>query len=189
MNRYSDPTDSELVAALCEGDAAAFEGIYHRYAAKLFHYLQRNISSRADAEEILHDVFEALWRNHRTLSIRSLAPYLFTVVRHKIIRYFEHAKVKRKYEQHFILFEAAYDFLYDAEEDRSLDPASFRLLIDTGLSQLPERCQTAFKLRLLENLSNAEIARRMNITKNTVQNYMTRALATLRETRHTLLDR
>jgi RNA polymerase sigma-70 factor (family 1) len=186
MNGYYDYTDIELVAALSEGEHAAFEAIYNRYAAKLFHHIQRNISVRADAEEILHDVFETLWKNHRTLIIRSLGPYLFIMVRHKIIRYFEHKKVKKKYEQHFILFEAAFDFLYEAEDDKSIDPAVFKSLIDTGLSQLPERCQIAFKLRLLENLSNAEIARRMNITKNTVQNYMTRAIATLREARQSL---
>jgi RNA polymerase sigma-70 factor (family 1) len=179
-------TDEALVAALCQGEHAAFEAIYKRYATKLFHYIQRNVSSRADAEEILHDIFETLWKNHRTLTIWSLGGYLFTMARNKIIRHFEHNKVKRKYEQHFILFEAAFDFLYEAEADKSIDPAAFNLLIDTGLAQLPERCQAAFKLRLVENLSNAEIARRMNITKATVQNYMTRAIASLREARQNL---
>lgn len=186
MNGYANHTDTELVAALSQGEHGAFEGIYKRYAAKLFHHIQRNVSSRADAEEILHDIFETLWKNHRTLLIRSLGPYLFTMARHKIIRYFEHKKVKRKYEQHFIHFQAAFDFLYEAENDKSIDPDAFKSLIDTGLSQLPERCQIAFKLRLVENLSNAEIAQRMNITKNTVQNYMTRAIASLREARQSL---
>lgn len=186
MNGYTNHTDTELVAALSQGEHGAFEVIYNRYAEKLFHHIQRNVSSRADAEEILHDVFEALWKNHKTLIIRSPGPYLYTMVRHKIIRYFEHKKVMKKYEQHFILFEAAFDFLYEAEDDKSIDPDAFKSLIDTGLAQLPERCQIAFKLRLVENLSNAEIAQRMNITKSTVQNYMTRAVASLREARQNL---
>lgn len=178
--------DAQLVLLLRQGSAKAFEAIYNRYAARLFHHIQRNITSRADAEEILHDVFETLWKNHKTLIIRSLAPYLFTMARHKVIRHFEHSKVKKKYEQHFIRFEAAFDFLYDPENDPSIEPATFKKIIDTGLAALPERCQVAFKMRLLENLSNAQIAKRMNITKNTVQNYMTRALTTLRETRQSL---
>jgi RNA polymerase sigma-70 factor (family 1) len=183
---YENHTDAELMAALNQGEHAAFEVMYNRYAGKLFHHIQRNISSRADAEEILHDVFETLWKNHRTLTIWSLGGYLFTMARNKIIRHFEHSKVKKKYEQHFIHFEAAFDFLYEAEDDKSIDPNTFKSLIDIGLTKLPERCQMAFKLRIIENLSNAEIAKRMNITKNTVQNYMTRALTILRETHQTL---
>jgi RNA polymerase sigma-70 factor (family 1) len=186
MDANQNLNDPLLLSGLGQGDAIAFEAIYKRYAAKLFHYIQRNIASRAEAEEILHDIFETLWKNHKTLIIRSLEPYLFTMARHKIIRHFEHNKVKRKYEQHFIHFEAAFDFLHETEDDKSIDPDAFKSLIDTGLAKLPERCQIAFKLRLVENLSNAEIAKRMNITKTTVQNYMTRAIASLREARHTL---
>jgi RNA polymerase sigma-70 factor (family 1) len=183
MNPHQDHTDAELVALLNAGSKSAFEYIYNTYASELFRYIQRNITTREDCEEILQDVFESLWARHKDLKIGSLRAYLFTMVRYKVIRYFRHNKVKRNYEKHFILFEAVFDYLYE-EEEETIDPAALNTFLENTLPELPERCQAAFKLRLNENLSNAEIASRMNIKKDTVENYMTRALSHLRQSYH-----
>jgi RNA polymerase sigma factor (sigma-70 family) len=65
-------------------------------------------------------------------------------------------------------------------EDRSIEPAALQDLIDTTLEKLPARCQEAFQLRLRQNLSNGEIARRLNIKKGTVERYMIVAMSHLR---------
>lgn len=180
MNLPGHDTDAGLVAALNQGDRKAFEIIYRTYAPEIFRHIQRNITLREDCEEILQDLFESLWKRHKDLKIVSLRPYLFTMAKYKIIRYFQHNRAKRNYERHFILFEAMFDYLFE-EEEESIDPAAFKSLLDNSLPELPERCQAAFRLRLTENLTNAEIADRMHIKKNTVENYMIRALRHLRE--------
>jgi len=47
---------------------------------------------------------------------------------------------------------------------------TIHLMIERGIEQMPERVHTATRLRLKENLSNKEIALRMNITNKTVNN-------------------
>lgn len=178
MNPYLHHTDTELLTLLIEGNHRAFEAIYRRYASDLYRFARKNISAKEDCEEIVHDVFESLWVRHSELNeVEALNNYLFSMVKYKVIRYLKHSKVIKKYNEHFKLFEAVYD--NSAMDTR--DAETIQAIIQQCLSELPERCQYAMNLRLNENLSNGDIAKRMNIEKRTVENYMARALNHLRE--------
>lgn len=177
MNPYHNYSDAELITLLVQGDQAAFESIYRRYAANLYKYAARNIQSKEDCKEIIQDIFTDLWSRHESLAhITVLNAYLYRMVKYKVIRYFQHSAVKRKYEEHYKLFEAVYDSSSEAERD----PTALRSMIEKGLANLPERCRLAVTLRLTENLSNGDIAKRMNIKKRTVENYMVTAFNHLR---------
>jgi RNA polymerase sigma-70 factor (ECF subfamily) len=175
LSSHSSHTDTDLLNQLEQGDRKAFESIYHRYASDLFRYARR-IIPQEDAEELIQDVFEWLWVKRGGLNITSLRHYLFTAVRNRIIRYIEHQRVRKKYEEHFRLFEEVYDNI--PESGRNAEAIRERIL--KSIEDLPERCQAAFRLRLLENLSGDEIAARMNIAKRTVENYMVMAHQHLR---------
>ena len=168
---YQHYNDAELVALLNQGNESAFESIYSRYAKTLFGFARRTISAKEDCEEIIQDVFVSLWERRASLHVLSLKYYLLNAVRYKVIRYIQHHKVKMKYAEHYRLFEAMYASL--DEDERSPELIQSRLM--NIIADLPERCQTAIQLRLLENLTNGEIAQRMSITKKTVEVYMLRA--------------
>ena len=186
MNANRDHSDSQLVDLLITGDNTAFETIYRRYAADLYKYARRNISVKEDCEEIIQEVFESLWARHDKLQHVTaqegyLKGYLINMVRYKIIRYFKNSEIKKRYAEHFRLFEAVYDNIMEEESE-----ISTQAIINRGLAELPERCQMAVKLRLTENLSNSDIAKRMNIKKGTVENYMVTALSHLRASNQNL---
>jgi RNA polymerase sigma-70 factor (ECF subfamily) len=122
-------------------------------------------------------VFESLWKRREELMITSLRHYLFTSSRYMIIRYFSHREVKRRFAQHYQLFEAVYESM---DKDLQRDPQDIYAALLQHIHDLPDRCQEAIRLRITENLSNGEIARRMNINKGTVQLYISRAFAHLR---------
>ncbi|RAW01568.1 RNA polymerase sigma-70 factor [Pseudochryseolinea flava] len=145
--------------------------LFDLYSDRLFLFATKTISSKEDCEEIIQDIFLDLWNRRDTLGdIQNMEAYLFRMVKYKVIRYIQHSKVKQRYAEHYKLFEALY-------ETESQDEKEFDLpkVIDKGLSELPERCRFAVKLRLTENLSNKAIAERMNIGKGTVDNYMVTA--------------
>jgi RNA polymerase sigma factor (sigma-70 family) len=129
-----------------------------------------------DAEELVQDVFESLWERRETIQIDSLRHYLFSSVRYMVIRYISKKKVKQRYADHFLAFES----LYYTLEEHDNESSSIRNRILEVMREMPERCQLAIKLRITENLSNSEIASRMNITKKTVELYMSKALSHLR---------
>lgn len=178
MNTYEHYTDSDLVALLVKGNAKAFEAIYMKYSPELYAYARRNVPTEEDCEEIVQDVFEEIWQQHHKLTfVTVLKGYLYRLLRFRIVRYFRHENVRRRYEEHYKLFEAMYDTFSEGAIDEGINEK-----IEEGLAALPERCQEAVKLRLKENLSNDDIAVRMNIKKSTVENYMAAAVKHLRAT-------
>lgn len=176
MNPYHDHSDAELVALLNEGNAGAFEEIYKRYVSELYRFARRNIQTKEDAEEMVQDVFESLWVRHKKLKVDSLRHYLKTSIRYMVIRYFHNKGVRKKYIEHYKLFAV----LYESADEKERGPETIQAMLIKGLDGLPERCQAAIRLRITENLSNGEIAKRMNITKKTVEMYISKALSHLR---------
>jgi RNA polymerase sigma-70 factor (family 1) len=170
-------SDQELVTRLSHGSTQAFEIIYHRYAAELFAYTRKNVSSREDAEEIVQDIFESFWARKDELRILALRHYLFAMARYKIVHYFRRQASQKRYEEHYRFFEASY--FEPTSTDGGEDDLRARLM--KCISALPVRCQEAMRLRLMENLSNPEIASRMNISKKTVEVYMYKAFTHLRD--------
>ncbi len=178
MKSLSLYTEKELLQGLQEGDEAIFKFIYHSYLKKLIRYARKIIKDKEDCEEIVQEVFISLWSRHSELHhVFNLEAYLFRMVKYKMIRYFQHSKVKQKYAAHYLVFEAVYDTAQGDEREI----INLRTTINKTLSELPDRCQEAVRLRIDEELSNGEIAERMNIKKSTVTRYMTEALMHFKE--------
>jgi RNA polymerase sigma-70 factor (family 1) len=178
MTSLRNDGDAELIALLKNGDKSAFETIYRNHARRLYNYARRNISIREECEEIIQDIFESLWARREKLEIKStLEGYLLGMARHKIIRYFRKSALKRKYRDHFLLFETVYDQL---ENPAQIDPLTMQSALNKLIAELPDRCREALSLRLSENLSNRDIARRMHINTRTVESYMFRAFSHIR---------
>jgi RNA polymerase sigma-70 factor, ECF subfamily len=55
--RRSMDSDEELYARTRDGDLAAFDVLYERYAGRLFGFVESQIRNRADAEEVFHEAF------------------------------------------------------------------------------------------------------------------------------------
>lgn len=176
MNHTQNDNDQKLLTLLNEGDRDAFETIYRTYAKELYRYARKNISVKEDCEEIIQDTFESLWIRRKNISLISLRAYLFQIVRFKVIRYFQHNKVKRKYAEHYKIFE----IIFDNSDETDRNASQLGEMIQQSILLLPKRCQEAIKLRLHEDLSNVDIAKRMNITKQTLEVYMSKAMAQLR---------
>ena len=179
MEVLKGSSDKELMFLLAGGSQEAFELIYRRHAGQLLRYCHAKIGRREDGEELIHDIFESLWvRRKGLLHVTAIEPYLFAMARYKIVDYIRRSLVRKKFEEHFVLFEAVFDQFEGAAEDSG----KLRELIDRSIEDLPARCQLAFRLRLNENLSYREIAYRMNISIKTVEKHISAGLQHLRQT-------
>jgi RNA polymerase sigma-70 factor (family 1) len=177
--------DSELIASLRTSDQNAFEAIYRKYGSILYGFAYKSISTKEDCEEIIQDVFESLWKRRESLPQDvSLNAYLFKMVKFKVIDYIRLSLVKKKYAEHYMLFEEVYDTVNDELTDKSEILSS----IEKSISKLPERCRIAFCLRYYERLSYKEIAFRMNINIKTVENHIGTALSYLRKANRHLVQ-
>ena len=91
----SNKSDHELIERLNSGDMGVFREIYRKYSP-----LMQAFASRANAENLVQDVFMRIWVGGETITINeSLQTYLFSAVRNRCINYLEHLKIKSSYKE------------------------------------------------------------------------------------------
>jgi RNA polymerase sigma-70 factor (family 1) len=171
-------SDSELWNAIVMDDSGAFSALFDRYWSKLYTTAYKYLKDEALSEEIVHDIFLSIWSNRKHLNIASFQNYLISSTRYQVYK----AQKKNKRSPLQLTEEYSEDNAlscnnYGAER---LDSIELQHEIDARLKQLPKRCQEIFALSRYDNLSNDEIAERLNISKRSVENQITNALKFLR---------
>ena len=165
--------------ALRAGDRKALEGLYRANQQGLHAFVDRIVSDRAVAEEIVQDVFVSLWRHREKLQLRgTLKAYLYAAARNHALNHLKRQKIARRWWQRGA--EASAD---DTGEARN-DPAAFRELrerVESAIAALPERTRLVFTLSRNEGLTYPEIAKALEISVKTVESQMSRALRLLRD--------
>lgn len=177
MSVYKSYSDITLLQLLSNEDEEAFETIYYRYAEELNRFAYSKIGEREESEEIIQEIFVTLWQKRKQLQgITALNTYLFRAVHNRIISYYRSAKVREQYANNFAMFAITHSESIDIE----LAFKELKNIMDKELVELPERCQQAFRMSRIENMSIQQIAEQMAISPRTVENYITQALKHLR---------
>ncbi|MEO3407711.1 RNA polymerase sigma-70 factor [Mucilaginibacter sp. CAU 1740] len=171
-------TDNELWAAVASDSSRAFVVLYNRYWHKLYQSAKKYLKDDTAAEEIVHDVFVALWQKRHTSNIIDFQKYILVTTRYHVYKRMR-ALATEKVEYREELPE--YPALAAVNEvDIKLGYEDLQTELGNVLKQLPRRCQEIFWMSRVENLSNDEIAERLHISKRTVENQITIALKFLR---------
>lgn len=164
--------DEVLFLALKKGNKKAFTLLYEKYWDKLYYIAFQHTQSTQESEDIVHEIFIDLWKNRKKIKInKKVSSYIFTAIKYKIFRLYDAKSVRLKYLKN-IKKEKAYA-ANNAEAE-----LSFNELYDTiicEVEKLPERCRLIFKLRKFEDYSVEEVAQKLGISENTVNNQMTKA--------------
>ncbi|MFC0514854.1 RNA polymerase sigma-70 factor [Mucilaginibacter angelicae] len=171
-------TDNELWEAVVSDSSRAFVVLYNRYWHKLYQSAKKYLKDDTAAEEIVHDVFVALWQKRHTSNIIDFQKYILVTARYHVYKQLRAMAAEKIefYEQ--IPEQPALAIVSDA--DVKLGYEDLQTELTNVLKQLPRRCREIFWLSRVENLSNDEIAERLNISKRTVENQITIALKFLR---------
>lgn len=177
MSTYSTLSDQELVTLLKEGNKYSFAEIFTRYHAPLYAHAFNKLRDEDEAYDIVQEIFTRLWSRRADLDAdNNLAGYLFRGVRNAIIDLIRHKKIVTTYEQSF----AGFVLNNTATADHLIREKQFAAMIEKEIGALPPRMREVFELRRRENLSNKEIALRMNIAESTVADQMKKAIRVLR---------
>ena len=171
-------TDSELWNAVVADSSRAFVVLYNRYWKKLYKTANYYLKDEAAAEEITHDVFVVLWTRRKHLKINNFQNYLHVTARYHVFKHLKAARINCvEYMEQFAETE---EMVVYNTADSKLGYESFETELAQLLKELPRRCQEIFWLSRVQNLSNDEIAGKLNISKRTVENQITQALRYLR---------
>ena len=78
--------DELLLKSVAAGDRSAMRVLYQRYNARIYRFVLRLVRNASVAEEIMSDVFLAVWRNASRFEGRSsVATWLMAIARHKAV--------------------------------------------------------------------------------------------------------
>lgn len=176
MAIYSNYSDQDLMALLKLGDHTAYTEVFNRYNAPLYLHAFNKLRDEDEALDVVQEMFTKLWVKRALLDTENnLAGYLFKGVRNSIFDLIKHKKIVTAYEEAFSGFAANY-----VMTDHLIREKQFAALIEREIAALPPRMREVFELRRKENLSNKEIAVRMNIAESTVADQMKKAIKILK---------
>lgn len=171
-------SNKELLILIREGDMIAFYNIYERYCKRLYGFVLRYIKNEADAEEIVQDVFVKIWEARSKIDVySSFESFLFTIAYNSTISLFRKRVSEKKYLEYLKLLqhlEKAPD-LIDEIQFNDLNSK-----VQALLNELTQRQKEIFLLSREEGLSHEEIAKKLNISINTVKKHMVNTLAFLK---------
>lgn len=176
LRQYTSWTDAALLEALRTDDADAFGEIYRRYCYRLFTMAYRKLRSREVAEELVQDLFEALWHKRATGQVQQLEPYLFTAIRYRVINYVKSQHVRAGYELYCRLYQPS----TDQSTEKLLAAKDLHAALEAGLRRLPEKSREVFRLSRLEHYTVAEISGRLQLSEKAIEYHITKSLKLLR---------
>lgn len=159
----------------CAPDIATFEAVFRAHYAPLCDYVYSYVRSRAVAQELVQDLFLRLWERAPGPAGTLAASYLYAAARNRALGHLRRERVAAAWASDPALATPA-----APAADEPLHEHELREAVDRAVAELPERCRLVFTLSRYRRLSNAEIARTMAISVNTVEQQMWRALKTLR---------
>ena len=192
--------DARLAARIAAGEEAAFVIAYDRHAGFVFGSVARFLGDREAAAEIVQDAFVTLWRRARQFDARSgsLLTWLLAIARHRAIdrlRADGRRPSRDAIRLDALTSEGGSSGNVASPEvppaliaDRATDPASVatrrwaQSVVRSGIAELPENERQVILLGYAEDLSQSEIAERLEWPLGTVKSRTRRAMAQLRTT-------
>ena len=177
----SPATATDLVERLRVGDVRALEELFRQQYEPLCRFAERYLRDRAASEDLVQDLFAALWARRTRLDLRgSLRAYLFASVRNRALNVRKHLLVEHDWERDEAAPEVRALHPTPRRPDELLDERERAARVRAAVAQLPERCRLVMQLRWQEQLGYSEIASILGISVKGVEIQLARGLRALR---------
>lgn len=171
-------SDTELILGLRNSEEPVFAMVYNTYKTKLYSFAWRFLKNKELSQEIVQETLISLWTNRHNLDVSyPLGPYLYTIARRLTLNVLRNAATAgAAREKLWLDLNEAHN-----ETEEAVLLADLQEFTDQSVAKLPKQQQLVFKLSRYEGLSHEEIAAKLNISKNTVNNHLVEALKNLRQ--------
>jgi RNA polymerase sigma-70 factor (ECF subfamily) len=178
MNLYTKYTDGELMQEIKAGNMLAFDELYRKYNKRLYKFAYSILKTTEDAENIIQDVFLNLWLNREKVEkSTSVKYYIFEIAHNSAISIIR----KRIKDTIYIEHVKSLQNLIQEPVDLQVEYNELNQILEGIINSLPSQQKKIYLLNRIEALKYREIAEQLNISINTVENHMSRALKNIRE--------
>lgn len=169
--------ESQHIYWLAKGDIQSFEYLYNCWSGKLYNFVMR--ISKGDgylAEEIVQSVFIKIWEGRQTLDPeKSFGAYLCTIAKNQLVNIYQHRMLEQLYHEKIKTTEET-----ENTTEKEVDYHLLEEYIDALIEQLPPARREIFVLSRRNMLTNKEIAAKLNLSENTVESQLTKAISFMR---------
>ncbi|WP_331652866.1 sigma-70 family RNA polymerase sigma factor [Piscinibacter sp.] len=178
---------SQLLARAGTGDRAAFATLYERSSAHLFAVVLRICRDKAQAEDILQEVYVNVWRAASGFDAAQSQPltWLTSIARNRAIDSLRRAQTQPQFQTSSISDDEDSD-VYDATADDNPGPlellsrAADARALSNCMQDLSAPQRQSVALAFYDGLSHAEVADKMGEPLGTVKSWVRRALMSLK---------
>jgi RNA polymerase sigma-19 factor, ECF subfamily len=167
--------DSKLVVKLRAGDVSAFDSLYWRYYEVVYRNILKLTKDPLVAEDILQEVFIRLWEKRQDINFEQPVVNWIFVISFNLSIDFTRKKL-REHELHRKLLADSATVL----QNPSVYEEYYQLL-KRAIDQLSPQKQNVVKLCKLEGKTYEEAAAELQISRHTVKEYLSSAMANLSE--------
>jgi len=172
---YKTYSDTELTTLLQQGSEESFTEIYNRYWTRLYYLAHQHLRSAVAAEEVVQDVFLALWQKREKLNIHSLPLYLAAMTRYKVYYIIARQEKYRETEIETLKMEPV-----TVDEEKAIDDKLLLEIIEKLSAHLPEKCRLVFIHNKLLDQPLNQVAEELGISIKTAEAHLTKALKNIR---------
>lgn len=166
------------LAGIARGEKAALQAIYGETAAKLFGVCLRILKDRGEAEDVLQEVYLAVWRQAGRFdpARASATTWLLAITRNRAID-----RLRARSARSVQPLEADFDIA-------GADPSALDVLIEKGelarlencFDEIEEKHAGAIRTAFLAGETYEEVARRFAVPLGTAKSWIRRGLAKLK---------
>lgn len=166
------------ITDLRTGNHKAYEMLFIEWYAPLCNYANSIVRNEEEAKDIVQKTFYTLWDQRNGIDIHtSIKSYLYRMVHNNCLNKIKQIRIRQEHDQ-YIAYETGESI---KSTENTILQNELALQIEAAIEKLPPRCREVFRMSRFQQLSYAEISRELNITTNTVETQIVKALRMLRE--------
>jgi RNA polymerase sigma-70 factor (ECF subfamily) len=168
---------TELSNKWQSGDIDSFEALFQRYERLVLHNAFLITGNRAEAEDIVQEVFMAVWQARRTFDPEkgALTTWLHRITVNACLQ-----KRRKQKVPTVSLEQAAWESISQDQEDALFEKQE-HVILSQALAGLDKKHRAVLVLRYFDELAYDEIARALDIPLGTVKSRLYQALNLLRK--------
>jgi RNA polymerase sigma-70 factor (family 1) len=176
---FTSPFETKEVKLLQElslGSEDAFEEIFNAYWKPLYTTAFGKLQDRAEAEEVVQNIFFSLWEHREKIEIENLSAYLHRAVKNRILNSIRAKVTEKKYWDYYKNF-------IPSVQNSTENTVVFDNLqegLEAAVNHLPEKSRRVFQLSRFEGRTNHEIAKLLKISEKSIEYHLTKSLRELR---------
>jgi len=163
-----DTSDDTLVGLIAEGDRRAMQVLYSRHNVRVFRFIVRLIGNPTLAEDLVSEVFLAVWRQAESFEAKSqVSTWLLAIARYKAL-----SALRRRTDEHLD------EHMAESIEDTADDPETLvhtqdrNAIIQKCLKELSPAHREVIDLVYYHEKSVEEVAQIVGVPAATVKTRM-----------------